>query len=577
MLGFYAKWLADYEDAQCPGKPGCPGGNDHGALSSTIPFAKHVPPVDPSWPTSYCQIAMLLYKYSGDESVIKARYQSIKKYVDFLPTPTKCSSCKAPTNSITHPPGHPELLWYYMNGDWMEYEGQPAELAESGPLLSSYHYILDVSLLGEMAEILGNTADSAKYKALAHSLWPVFNAVYLSHDHAPPSPPAGAVETCAESQEIKKGGHSLQLGCKAAGSVIDRVLFASFGSPSGSCASGFAHNASCDAPDFMPTVEKLCNNKRRCTLTPTVGPGGIIKRDPCTGTIKTLAVQVHCHSGSAPPPSPPAPPAQPLFSYATPGQAAGQLEQVVMLGRFPSGEEGPIPEEHRADVEQTLLNKLAEADNHITTGFIGNKYAWPALSAMGQVHLALDIALGTTCPSYGYQVAQGATTLWENWSGTDVDDTSPMTGQGPSHNHHFLGGIGQWLQSDLVGLQQSRGSTAFSHPLIAPRIVNHTDLPHAAGRWDTPRGLLEVSWKFATGLVSLNVSTPPNTVATVIFPCKAEAIIEAATTAGWHGGEFTPGTSPGVEGAALRTAGLDAGLVAFTAGGGSYEFSGQCI
>jgi alpha-L-rhamnosidase len=47
MLGFYAKWLQDYEDAQCPGKPGCPGGNDHGALSSTIPFAKHVPPVDP--------------------------------------------------------------------------------------------------------------------------------------------------------------------------------------------------------------------------------------------------------------------------------------------------------------------------------------------------------------------------------------------------------------------------------------------------------------------------------------------------------------------------------------------------
>ena len=32
------------------------------------------------------------------------------------------------------------------------------------------------------------------------------------------------------------------------------------------------------------------------------------------------------------------------------------------------------------------------------------------------------------------QVAQGATTLWENWSGGDVASTAPGT---PSHNHHF--------------------------------------------------------------------------------------------------------------------------------------------
>ena len=82
-----------------------------------------------------------------------------------------------------------------------------------------------------------------------------------------------------------------------------------------------------------------------------------------------------------------------------------------MLGRFPRGESGPIPAEHRSDVEQTLLQKIAAAGQHITTGFIGNKYAWPALSGMGEAHLALDLALKTTCPSYGYQVANGATTL----------------------------------------------------------------------------------------------------------------------------------------------------------------------
>jgi threonine synthase len=61
------------------------------------------------------------------------------------------------------------------------------------------------------------------------------------------------------------------------------------------------------------------------------------------------------------------------YSYATPGQAPGQLEQVVMLG---SSTPGPsvIPVEHRQDVAQTLLRAIADANDHIITGFIGNKY-----------------------------------------------------------------------------------------------------------------------------------------------------------------------------------------------------------
>ena len=45
----------------------------------------------------------------------------------------------------------------------------------------------------------------------------------------------------------------------------------------------------------------------------------------------------------------------------------------------------PVPPEHRQDVEQTLLQAIADASNHITTGFIGNKYAWSALTAIGRV------------------------------------------------------------------------------------------------------------------------------------------------------------------------------------------------
>jgi hypothetical protein len=295
-----------------------------------------------------------------------------------------------------------------MNGDWMEYEDQTKELQESGPLLSSYHYILDVQLLGEMAEILGNESLAKHYSSMAvDKLWPAFNRVYLKRQ--PPPAPLTASGTCGESPELKKGGHDIKLACPA-GSVIDKVLFAALGTPSGSCAAGFSKNSSCDAPGVMAAVQSLCLGKASCALSVVVGKDSKVgaKTDPCVGVIKSMAVKVACN-GTAPPPSPPRPTPAPLFGYATPGEAAGQLEQVVMLGRNGA----PVPEEHRSDVEQTLLREIKAADNHITTGFMGNKYAWPALTDIGRAELALELALETTAPSYGFQIVNGATTLCE--------------------------------------------------------------------------------------------------------------------------------------------------------------------
>ena len=275
---------------------------------------------------------------------------------------------------------------------------QTSELSQSGPLLSSYHYILDVGLLGEMAKILGNETLGARYSAMAERLWPVFNRVYLAEQ----KPSAGADPTCDESPELRKGGHTLKLSCP--GSSIAAVEFAAFGTPSGSCAAGFSHNASCDSPGVQKAVESVCVGKESCAVSPVYGGKSVVaKKDPCTGTIKNLAVKVRCKSAPAPAPAP-----APLFGYATPGQAAGQLEQVVMLAR------GLVPEEHQAAVEETLLREIAAAGSHITTGFIGNKYAWPALTRIGQAELAVDLALETTSPSYGYQIVNNATTLCES-------------------------------------------------------------------------------------------------------------------------------------------------------------------
>lgn len=102
MASFYTKWLQDMQDAQLPG----------GGLSSTVPYAKHYPPVDPSWPTAYPQIARLLYRYYGDLRVVQTHYDSIKAYVDYVGSVKSCPSCRNPHETQTD-----GLVDFYMNGE----------------------------------------------------------------------------------------------------------------------------------------------------------------------------------------------------------------------------------------------------------------------------------------------------------------------------------------------------------------------------------------------------------------------------------------------------------------------------
>lgn len=84
---------------------------------------------------------------------------------------------------------------------------------------------------------------------------------------------------------------SVTLVCETG--VIDDILFASYGTPSGSCPN-FAINASCQSPDSMAVVASACMNLSVCTVD--VGSGSY-PPDPCPGIIKSLAVIAHCSAG----------------------------------------------------------------------------------------------------------------------------------------------------------------------------------------------------------------------------------------------------------------------------------------
>eukprot|EP01044_Picomonas_judraskeda_P000115 COSAG03_NODE_5_length_26473_cov_42.749526_12_plen_153_part_00 len=146
----------------------------------------------------------------------------------------------------------------------------------------------------------------------------------------------------------------------------------------------------------------------------------------------------------------------------------------------------------------------------------------------------------------------------------------------PSHNHHFMGGIGQWLQTDLIGLKQGSG-IAYSHPVIAPAIVNHTDLTEASGRFQTMRGEIVVSWKYAGSRLTLNATLPPGVRGTVMMTCAASVVYEAGQAI-WPVDRREVDQVEGVEGIRLvLNRDRSEQHVAVSVRGGAYAFDAECV
>lgn len=109
-----------------------------------------------------------------------------------------------------------------------------------------------------------------------------FRYVQVSIDESP--------GTCGEAQE----GENLTLYCPSG--KVSAVSFASFGSPSGSCAGSLAEGA-CHAAASQTTLERACLGQASCTLQASNEAFG---GDPCLGTAKRLAVRISCGGLAAP-------------------------------------------------------------------------------------------------------------------------------------------------------------------------------------------------------------------------------------------------------------------------------------
>jgi alpha-L-rhamnosidase len=154
MAAFYTNFIRDMRDAQ----------GDDGTLPETVPQKWGYRPADPAWGTAYPTICWYMWQQYRDRRILEENYEGIKKYVEDLRR-------RAPDN----------VLRFNFNGDWIPTDEAPGEV------ISDAYYYSDVTILKNVAAILGKPADEQEYSQLAGRIKEAFNQNFLNaktHEYA---------------------------------------------------------------------------------------------------------------------------------------------------------------------------------------------------------------------------------------------------------------------------------------------------------------------------------------------------------------------------------------------------------
>lgn len=173
---------------------------------------------------------------------------------------------------------------------------------------------------------------------------------------------------------------------------------------------------------------------------------------------------------------------------------------------------GAPPAALRPAVVQALADMVhGPNQDHLDTGIFATPCLFDALCEEGHAELVYAMMNQATPPSYGWCLEQGATTIWEQWSGKG------------SHNHPMFGGGVVWLYRHLAGVQIDPAQPGYQHLIVRPLPV--AGVTHASFYTTTLRGRVGAAWERKPGEFHLRLTVPPNSTATAWLPARADAEI----------------------------------------------------
>ena len=163
------------------------------------------------------------------------------------------------------------------------------------------------------------------------------------------------------------------------------------------------------------------------------------------------------------------------------------------------------PERMQAVGDRLVQNILVDNGGHLDTGIFGTRYIVDALAAIGRIDVAMTVLGQETYPSFGFELAHGATTPWEQWTYA----AGMLT-----HDHAMFAGVNTSLYTQLAGIKPA--SAGYREVTIAPQVPSGLD--HASASIDTVRGTVASAWTRSGDGLRLEVTIPVNATATVRVP-----------------------------------------------------------
>lgn len=169
----------------------------------------------------------------------------------------------------------------------------------------------------------------------------------------------------------------------------------------------------------------------------------------------------------------------------------------------------------RAGATKRLVELIAAADGHLQTGFLGVRHMLPVLTAAGRDDLAIAMLLKDTYPSWGFSIAQGATTIWERWDGWTPDKGFQSVNMN-SFNHYAYGAVGEWIWGRLAGINVERDASGQLCLRLAPLFDRQIGSCEAQHRMH--EGQVSSAWRFDGNSVTWSFAIPPNVTGRVELP-----------------------------------------------------------
>jgi alpha-L-rhamnosidase len=222
-----------------------------------------------------------------------------------------------------------------------------------------------------------------------------------------------------------------------------------------------------------------------------------------------------------------------LYAGATNSQAA--LIMPLALG--------VVPEEMKSLVLQRLEENIQARNYHLSSGFVSNPYLLHGLTDLGRADLVGRIMNQKDYPSF-YTVAKNGVFM-ETWRGGMAQ--MPSLG-GPST---------AWFYRAVLGIRNDPAQPGFKHFIIKPEMI--PEVTWAKGHYDSIHGRIVSNWRREGGKLTMEVTIPANTAATVFVPAKnAEVVIESGKLASRADG--------------IKFLRFESGCAVYEVGAGKYEF-----